>query len=99
MSQPLRIAVAGLGRMGAIHALHVHELASEGKCVLAALVDADGEKARRFADEYGCAVPIFTSLQEFAAAKVADATVLVTPTDQHRATATTAHPRRPARAA
>lgn len=89
MSQKLRLAVAGLGRMGMIHALHVHELAQEGKCVLAALVDPDAARARHFATANGCDAPIFTSLEEFAAAKVADATVLVTPTDQHRATATT----------
>ncbi len=29
MAEPLRIAVAGVGRMGAIHALHVHELTQE----------------------------------------------------------------------
>ena len=41
---PLNLAVAGLGRMGVIHALHVLELEREtGTCKLAALVDALGE--------------------------------------------------------
>lgn len=83
MSQ-LRIAVAGLGRMGAIHALHVHELAQEGQCTLAALVDENPDRARRFAAEYGCEAPIFSTIDELAASGVADATVIVTPTDNHR---------------
>ncbi len=71
--------------MGVIHALHVHELALETKaCVLAALVDAEPERARRFAAETGTGVPIFASVDELIAAGVCDATVVVTPTDSHR---------------
>jgi myo-inositol 2-dehydrogenase/D-chiro-inositol 1-dehydrogenase len=85
MSQPVRIAVAGLGRMGGIHALHVCELARETKdCTLTALCDADPERARRLAAEMGCDVPIFRSVEELGDARVADATVIVTPTDRHR---------------
>jgi len=85
MSQPLKVALAGLGRMGVIHALHVHELALETKaCVLAALVDAEPERARRFAAETGKDVPIFASVDELIAAGVCDATVVVTPTDSQR---------------
>lgn len=84
MSKPLRIAVTGLGRMGVIHALHVHELAREGACTLAALADADTERARRFASEAGVSVPIFASIDELAASGAADATVIVTPTESHR---------------
>lgn len=76
--------------MGVIHALHVHELAREsGTCVLAALADADRERARGFAREAGCDVPIFGSIEELAAAGVCDATVVVTPTQNHRAHAST----------
>ena len=85
MSQSLRVAVAGLGRMGRVHALHVHELARDTQqCELAALADVDVERARRFNAEIGAQVPIFSSLEELAKAGVCDATVIVTPTDSHR---------------
>jgi predicted dehydrogenase len=85
MPEKLRVAVAGLGRMGPIHALHVHELAQEtGTCTLAALVDLDVERARQVAAEIGCAAPVFGSLEQFLKAGVADATVIVTPTDCHQ---------------
>ena len=84
MSETLKIAVVGLGRMGPIHALHVHELADEtGNCSLAALVDIDGERARQVARSLNRDVPIFTSLEEFTKAGVANAAVVVTPTGQH----------------
>lgn len=85
MSASLKIAVAGLGRMGSIHALHVHELARDtGQCELAALADLDVERARRFAADIGHDVPIFGSIEELARAGVCDATVIVTPTENHR---------------
>src|ERR1700722_17015241 len=90
MSKTLKLAVAGVGRMGQIHALHVQELAHEtGKCSLAAIVDPDAERARQVAASLHSEVPIFTSLQEFAEAGVADATVVVTPTADHRENAET----------
>src|SRR5688572_18974302 len=90
MSEPLKIAVAGLGRMGQIHALHAIELAREtGRCSLAALADTHTDNVRRFAEENGVDVPIFSSVEELAAANVCNATVLVTPTDLHRKHATT----------
>jgi myo-inositol 2-dehydrogenase/D-chiro-inositol 1-dehydrogenase len=90
MSAPLKVAVAGVGRMGVIHALHVHELAKEtGQCALAALVDADVTRAGRFAAEAGVDVPIFATVEELARAAVCQATVIVTPTDSHRAHAAT----------
>jgi myo-inositol 2-dehydrogenase / D-chiro-inositol 1-dehydrogenase len=90
MSEPLKVAVAGVGRMGQIHALHVVELAREtGACSLAALIDAEPDRARRFATENGCDVPVFTSIDEFARAGVCQATVIVTPTDSHREHAST----------
>lgn len=89
MPKPLKLAVAGLGRMGMIHALHVHELAQSGACEVAALVDADPERARRFASDTRCAAPVFTSVDELAKAGVCDATVIVTPTNNHREHAAT----------
>src|SRR5438309_7378877 len=90
MSEPLKVAVAGLGRMGTVHGLHVHELARDTQqCELAALADVDIERARRFNADIGGQVPIFSSLEELAKAGVCDATVIVTPTDNHREHAAT----------
>ena len=77
--------MAGVGRMGQIHASHVLELAEEtGSCELAALVDLDGDRARKVAADLGCFAPIFASLEKFFKADVANATVIVTPTESHR---------------
>jgi myo-inositol 2-dehydrogenase / D-chiro-inositol 1-dehydrogenase len=85
MSERLKIAVAGLGRMGTVHALHVHELSGESNASeLAAVADIDVERARRFTAEIGQDIPIFSSVKELAKAGVCDATVIVTPTDNHR---------------
>src|SRR5258708_7729791 len=89
MSEPLKVALAGLGRMGQIHALHVHELAQEtGSCALAAIADMDVERARTYAAQIGCKVRIFASVEELADAGVCNATVIVAPTDNHRKHAT-----------
>lgn len=83
--EPLKIAVAGIGRMGAVHALHVLELAAETKiCTLAALADCDLDRARSFAMRNRCDVPLFSSVDELAEANVCNATIIVTPTDHHR---------------
>ena len=90
MSGPLKLAIAGIGRMGAIHALHAHELSEEtGSCVLAALADANVARARSFAAQFGHNIPVFASIEELAEAGVADATVVVTPTGEHSRHATT----------
>jgi myo-inositol 2-dehydrogenase/D-chiro-inositol 1-dehydrogenase len=85
MPEPLKIALVGIGRMGAIHALHAAELSREtGTCAVAALVDADVERARRCAAGLGCEVPVFSSIDELIRAGLCNATVVVTPTDNHR---------------
>src|SRR5260370_12053296 len=90
MSEPVKVAVAGLGRMGAVHALHVHELARDTQqCELAELADIEIERARRFNAEIGREVPIFPSLEALAKAGVCNATVIVTPTDDHQEHAAT----------
>lgn len=90
MSEILKVAVAGVGRMGIVHALHVHELAKEtGTCELAALVDPDVDAARRYASEIGSDAPVFGSLEEFVRAGVCNAAVVATPTGQHREHAST----------
>ncbi len=76
--------------MGAIHALHAHELAQEtGSCIVAALADANVARARSFAMQFGGNIPVFASVEELAASGVADATVVVTPTGEHSKHATT----------
>jgi myo-inositol 2-dehydrogenase/D-chiro-inositol 1-dehydrogenase len=83
--KPLKIAVAGLGRMGVVHALHVHELACDtNTCELVAVADLDTSRAKNFLADVGRNVPIFSSVDELAKSGVCDATVVVTPTDNHR---------------
>jgi myo-inositol 2-dehydrogenase/D-chiro-inositol 1-dehydrogenase len=85
MTKPLKIAIAGLGRMGTVHALHLYELAREAhSCELAGLADIDTARARRFCDDIGLQIPIFSSIEELAKAGVSDTTVIVTPTGNHR---------------
>jgi len=89
MSEPLKVAVAGLGRMGAIHALHVHELARDTKtCELAAVAEPDAARAQRFLEEISQDIPVFPSALELAKSRICDAAVIVTPTDNHREHAT-----------
>ncbi|HTS51334.1 MAG TPA: Gfo/Idh/MocA family oxidoreductase [Bryobacteraceae bacterium] len=88
MPEPVRIAVVGVGRMGPIHALHAHEIQKEnGSCVLSAIVDVEIGRARRVAAELGGNIAAFSSIRELLASKTSQATVLVTPTDSHRANA------------
>lgn len=90
MPARLKLAVAGIGRMGAIHALHALELSEEtGSCALLALADANVQRAHSFAAQFGRNIPVFASVEELAAAGVADATVVVTPTPDHSRHATT----------
>jgi myo-inositol 2-dehydrogenase/D-chiro-inositol 1-dehydrogenase len=84
MSTPIKLAVAGIGRMGTIHALHAHELSQEtGSCVLSALADANVQRAHQFAVDIGRNIPVFASIEELAKAGVCDAAVVVTPTEDH----------------
>jgi predicted dehydrogenase len=74
--------------MGVVHAMHLCELANDGgPCALAALVDLDLERAGRFAREMELEIPVFSSVEEFASAGVCQATVVVTPTGEHRESA------------
>ena len=82
--------MVGIGRMGVIHALHAQELAREsGSCAIAALVDSNLERAHSFAAQYGLDIPVFGSVQQLAAANVCHASVIVTPTENHREHAAT----------
>jgi myo-inositol 2-dehydrogenase/D-chiro-inositol 1-dehydrogenase len=78
------MGVAGLGRMGQIHGLHVHELMHETEtCQLAAVAEINADRASCFLNEIGHEVPVFSSIEELARSGACDATVVVTPTDAH----------------
>lgn len=90
MADPLKVAVAGLGRMGAIHALHVHELARDTQaCQLVALAEPDSHRAGRFLSDIGYDLPVFASVDELANSGICKAAVVVTPTENHREHAAT----------
>jgi myo-inositol 2-dehydrogenase/D-chiro-inositol 1-dehydrogenase len=90
MAETLKVAVAGLGRMGAIHALHVHELARDTQtCQLVALAEPDSVRARSFLSGIGQDVPVFPSVDALAESGICNTAVIVTPTDNHREHAAT----------
>jgi predicted dehydrogenase len=75
--------------MGWVHARNLVGLARDtGHCEVVGLVDADRDRAQRFAQEHGCSAQIFTSVRELAEADICRATMIVTPTEKHREHAT-----------
>jgi predicted dehydrogenase len=85
LSEALKLAVVGVGRMGVLHALHAAELEREtGACRVAAICDTDTGRARAVAAGLGLDVPVFGSVAELAASGVAQASFIVSPTDRHR---------------
>ncbi len=84
MASPLRLAVVGLGRIGAVHSLHAKRLEESGVSRLSALVDADVDRARGLAARLGGDIAAFSSVTELVAARAADAAVVSTPTGRHR---------------
>src|SRR4051812_5403282 len=90
MTEPLRIAMAGLGRMGQVHARNLLEIAKEtGCCEVVALVDTNTDRLHGFAREHGCTARLFTSVEELAASGLCRATFVATPTEKHREHAAT----------
>lgn len=90
MAEKLKMAIAGLGRMGAIHALHAHELARDTEtCQLVALAEPDVERAGRFLRATALDIPVFPSVDALARSGICDAAVIVTPTEKHREHAAT----------
>lgn len=89
MSQPIPIAVIGLGRMGALHAFHAAELESQkGLCTLAAVVDADAARAEqtagRLSQTSGNPVRAFRRVEELVESRLCRAAVIASPTSLHR---------------
>jgi myo-inositol 2-dehydrogenase/D-chiro-inositol 1-dehydrogenase len=83
--QPIRVAVAGLGRMGMIHALHIHELAQESDlCRLTAVSTIDKNAADRFLAMTGGSTPVINNIAALAKSDMSDVTVIATNTPLHR---------------
>jgi myo-inositol 2-dehydrogenase/D-chiro-inositol 1-dehydrogenase len=83
--QPIRVAVAGLGRMGMIHALHIHELAQESDlCRLIAVSTIDMPAADRFLAMTGASTPVVNDIAALAESGMSDVTVIATNTPLHR---------------
>ncbi len=86
---PLRLAVVGLGRMGRIHALHAYELSREtGLCELVAVSTLDRDQAEAFLSQASTRIPVFSSIQDLADARICDAVVIATNTSLHEEHAT-----------
>ncbi len=79
--KPIRLAVAGAGHMGKLHAAKVAALGSAGGAVLVAVADLDAERAREVAAEYGARA--VADLRELAGEL--DAAIVAVPTVAHGA--------------
>lgn len=85
ISAPIRVGVVGLGRMGIIHALHIHELAQESHlCTLAAVSTMERSRADLFLGMSGAVAPVFETIQELEASGLCDVTIIATNTELHR---------------
>jgi myo-inositol 2-dehydrogenase/D-chiro-inositol 1-dehydrogenase len=83
--RPLRVGVIGLGRMGMIHALHIHELANEGDlCRLTCVSATDPASAAAFHSLTGASTPFFDDIQALAESDLIDVAVIATNTPLHR---------------
>jgi inositol 2-dehydrogenase len=79
MSRTVRIGLAGLGRMGRIHAANLATRCPSAQ--LACVFDADLEVARRVAEQFG--VPWAKSYEDILADETVDAMAIATPTQSH----------------
>jgi myo-inositol 2-dehydrogenase/D-chiro-inositol 1-dehydrogenase len=79
---PVKLAVAGLGRIGVMHAANALQIAQENpaSCQVTAYVDADLARARAAAP---AGVRVFGSIAELLGSGAANAAVVCTPTEVH----------------
>ena len=83
--QPLRVGVVGLGRMGMIHALHMHELAQESNlCRLTCVSTRDAKTAEAFQALTGSTAPVFDHIEALAESGLIDVAIIATNTGLHR---------------
>ena len=84
-TQPIRVGVVGLGRMGMIHALHIHELAQESDlCRLVAVSTLDKQAAEKFHSLIDASTPVFENIEALTLSDTCDVAVIATNTDSHR---------------
>ena len=84
-SQPIRVGVVGLGRMGMVHALHIHELALEtGICRLAAVSSLDRQHEDAVLSLTGTSTRFFDNIDALAESGLCDVTIIATNTELHR---------------
>jgi predicted dehydrogenase len=79
--EPIRVAVVGAGAFGRNHARVYHELENDGAVKFAAVVDADLERARAIATEFG--TEAFASVEQMLAQGGVQAASVAVPTVHH----------------
>jgi len=85
LTQPIRVGVVGLGRMGMIHALHIHELTQESDlCRLTCVSTADRKAADTFLSLTAGSTPVFGDIEGLAKSGLCDVAVIATNTPLHR---------------
>jgi myo-inositol 2-dehydrogenase/D-chiro-inositol 1-dehydrogenase len=85
LTKTVRVGVVGLGRMGMIHALHLHELEQEDElCRLTCVATTDRQAANIFHSLSGAATPVFTDIDGLAKSDLCDVVVIATNTPLHR---------------
>lgn len=94
MKPPLKIAMVGVGRIGAFHARHIQLLARERQdCRLVAVVDQFDDTARQMAaelqQEQHDPITPFTDVTELAESGLCDAAIIASRTEHHERDART----------
>lgn len=85
LTKTIRVGVVGLGRMGMIHALHLHELEKENDlCQLTCVSTTDRHAADTFLSMNRAATPVFEDIDGLAKSGLCDVAVIATNTPLHR---------------
>lgn len=85
LTKTIRVGVVGLGRMGMIHALHLHELEQEDNlCRLTCVSTTDRQAADTFLSLTRTATPVFDNIDVMAKSELCDVAVIATNTPLHR---------------